>query len=94
MWLWGVAALLCDGDDCVATCRNVLLTAPSSVRLPQSPSEGAFSPIYCAVAEEMEGITGKYIDSDCAMSLPAPLARDPTLGVKGFEISQRLTSKL
>lgn len=64
------------------------------VCLPQSPEEGAFSPIYCAVAEEMEGITGKYIDSDCSLVLPAPLARDPALAVKDYEMCERVTSKL
>lgn len=60
----------------------------------KSPEEGAVSTIYCAVAEETEGITGKYFDSDCSMVLPAPLARDAALAVKDFEISERLTSKL
>ncbi|XP_026205430.1 retinol dehydrogenase 12 [Anabas testudineus] len=60
----------------------------------KSPEEGAVSPIYCAVAEETEGITGKYFDSDCSLALPAPLARDTALAVKDFEICERLTSKL
>ncbi|XP_068598632.1 retinol dehydrogenase 12 [Brachionichthys hirsutus] len=60
----------------------------------KSSEEGAVSPIYCAVAEDMEGITGKYIDSDCSLVLPAPLARDLGLAVKDFEISERVTSKL
>ncbi|CAJ1051517.1 retinol dehydrogenase 11 [Xyrichtys novacula] len=60
----------------------------------KSPEEGAVSPIYCAVAEETEGITGKYFDSDCSLVLPSPLARDAALAVKDFEISERVTSKL
>ncbi|XP_008318634.1 retinol dehydrogenase 12 [Cynoglossus semilaevis] len=60
----------------------------------KSPEEGAVSSIYCAVAEDTEGITGKYFDSDCSLVLPAPLARDPALAVKDFEICERLTSKL
>uniref|UniRef100_A0A8C2X7J0 Zgc:64106 n=1 Tax=Cyclopterus lumpus TaxID=8103 RepID=A0A8C2X7J0_CYCLU len=60
----------------------------------KSAEEGAASSIYCSVAEEMEGITGKYCDSDCSLVLPAPLARDAALGVKDFEISERLTAKL
>lgn len=60
----------------------------------QTPEEGAVSSIYCAVAEEMEGITGKYFDSDCSLVLPAPLARDTALAVKDFEICERVTSKL
>ncbi|XP_074527753.1 retinol dehydrogenase 11 [Halichoeres trimaculatus] len=60
----------------------------------KSPEEGAVSSIYCAVAEETEGITGKYFDSDCSLVLPAPLARDAALAVKDFEICERVTSKL
>ncbi|XP_041639388.1 retinol dehydrogenase 11 [Cheilinus undulatus] len=60
----------------------------------KSPQEGAVSSIYCAVAEETDGITGKYFDCDCSMVLPAPLARDTALAVKDFEICERVTSKL
>ncbi|KAM9813679.1 retinol dehydrogenase 12-like [Neosynchiropus ocellatus] len=60
----------------------------------KSAEEGAVSSVYCAVAEETEGITGKYFDSDCAMVLPAPLAQDAALAVKDFEYCERLTSKL
>ncbi|KAA0719859.1 Retinol dehydrogenase 12 [Triplophysa tibetana] len=60
----------------------------------KSSKEGAVSTIYCAVSEETEGITGKYFDSDCSLVLAAPPARDPALGVKEFEICERLTSKL
>ncbi|XP_026163797.1 retinol dehydrogenase 12 [Mastacembelus armatus] len=60
----------------------------------KSPEEGAVSSIYCAVAEDTEGITGKYFDSDCSLVLPSPLARDPALAAKDFEMCERLTSKL
>ncbi|XP_029006756.1 retinol dehydrogenase 11 [Betta splendens] len=60
----------------------------------KSPDEGAVSSIYCAVAEETDGITGKYFDSDCSLTLPAPLARDAALAVKDFDVCERLTSKL
>ncbi|KAI4901483.1 hypothetical protein NFI96_012287 [Prochilodus magdalenae] len=60
----------------------------------KSSEEGAVSTIYCAVAEETEGITGKYFDSDCSLVLPAPQARDPAVGVKAFECCERLTAKL
>ncbi|KAI2651511.1 Retinol dehydrogenase 12 [Labeo rohita] len=59
----------------------------------RTSEEGAFTPIYCAVSEETEGITGKYFDSDCSLVLPAPPARDPALGVKEYEICERLTAK-
>ncbi|CAG01412.1 unnamed protein product [Tetraodon nigroviridis] len=60
----------------------------------KSPEEGAVSTIFCAVSEEMEGITGKYVDSDCALALPAPVARDAALAVKAFEMSERAVTKL
>ncbi|XP_053267603.1 retinol dehydrogenase 12 [Pleuronectes platessa] len=60
----------------------------------KSPEEGAVSSLYCAVAEETEGITGKYFDSDCSLVLPSALARDTALAVKDFELCERLTSKL
>lgn len=79
------------------TSSLVLIVAncpPPSLRPSQSPEEGAVSTIFCAVSEEMEGITGKYVDSNCTVALPAPVARDPALAVKVFEMSQRVTSKL
>ncbi|KAL7844122.1 hypothetical protein SRHO_G00226610 [Serrasalmus rhombeus] len=60
----------------------------------KSSEEGAVSAIYCAVAEETEGITGKYFDSDCSLVLPAPEARDPAVAAKAFEYCERLTAKL
>lgn len=60
----------------------------------KTSEEGAVSTIYCAVAEETEGISGKYFDSDCSLVLPSPTARDPALALKCFEFCERLTSKL
>ncbi|XP_016308498.1 retinol dehydrogenase 12 isoform X3 [Sinocyclocheilus anshuiensis] len=59
----------------------------------KTAEEGSFSPIYCAVSEEAEGISGKYFNSDCSLVLPAPPARDPALGVKEYEFCERLTAK-
>lgn len=42
----------------------------------------------------MEGITGKYVDSDCTVTPPAPVARDPALAIKVFDVSERVVSKL
>ncbi|MBN3286984.1 RDH12 dehydrogenase, partial [Polyodon spathula] len=57
----------------------------------KSSEEGAVSSIYCAVSEDVEGVTGKYFDSDCSLVLPAPLARDPALARKDWEVCKRLT---
>ncbi|KAM3831529.1 retinol dehydrogenase 12-like [Vipera latastei] len=46
----------------------------------KSPPKGATSTLYCAVAPEVEGISGKYFDSNCALVLPQALAQDPGLG--------------
>ncbi|CAM4666237.1 unnamed protein product [Leuciscus chuanchicus] len=59
----------------------------------KTAEEGAFSPIYCAVSEETDGVSGKYFDSDCSLVLPAPPARDHAIGVKEYEFCERLTAK-
>ncbi|KAL4658983.1 retinol dehydrogenase 12-like [Arapaima gigas] len=58
----------------------------------KSAEQGAVSSLYCAVAEETEGITGKYFDSNCSLVLPSPLARDPVLAAKSFEYCERLVA--
>lgn len=60
----------------------------------QTAEEGSVSTIYCAVADETEGISGKYFDSDCALVLPSSTAQDPALALKSFEYCEKLTSKL
>ncbi|KAM9236251.1 retinol dehydrogenase 13-like [Leptosomus discolor] len=56
----------------------------------KSVEQGAASTIYCAVAEEVAGITGKYFDSDCGLALPSPAARDAGLARKLWDESERL----
>ncbi|MBN3298876.1 RDH12 dehydrogenase, partial [Amia calva] len=56
----------------------------------KSSEEGAVSSIYCAVSEDVEGISGKYFDSDCSLTLPAPLAQDPALATKDWEVCESL----
>uniref|UniRef100_A0A8C4V3G7 Retinol dehydrogenase 11 n=1 Tax=Falco tinnunculus TaxID=100819 RepID=A0A8C4V3G7_FALTI len=66
--------------------------APSSPAFAwQSAEQGAVSTIYCAVSEEVSGITGKYFSSDCWLALPSRAARDPGLARKLWEESERLT---
>lgn len=57
----------------------------------QSAEQGAVSTIYCAVSEEVSGISGKYFDSDCSLTLPSAAARDAGLARKLWEESERLT---
>uniref|UniRef100_A0A8C9FY41 Retinol dehydrogenase 13 n=1 Tax=Pavo cristatus TaxID=9049 RepID=A0A8C9FY41_PAVCR len=53
--------------------------------------QGAVSTIYCAVSEEVSGISGKYFGSDCSLTLPSATARDAGLARKLWEESERLT---
>ncbi|GCC16896.1 hypothetical protein chiPu_0020428 [Chiloscyllium punctatum] len=57
----------------------------------KSSEEGAVSPIYCAVSNEMDGVSGKYIDSDCSLTLPSPSAQDQALAKKLWEVSESFT---
>lgn len=57
----------------------------------QSAEQGAVSTLYCAISEEVSGITGKYFDSDCGLVLPSAAARDAGLARKLWEESERLT---
>ncbi|XP_062901229.1 retinol dehydrogenase 11-like [Mobula hypostoma] len=57
----------------------------------KSAEEGAVSSIYCALSKEMEDVSGKYIDSDCSLSLPSPTAQDAALARKLWEASATLT---
>ncbi|XP_074003798.1 retinol dehydrogenase 12-like [Numenius arquata] len=57
----------------------------------KSAEQGAVSTIYCAVSEEVSGITGKYFNSDCGLALPSMAARDAGLARKLWEESERLT---
>ncbi|XP_067834242.1 retinol dehydrogenase 11 [Heptranchias perlo] len=57
----------------------------------KSAEEGAVSTIYCGVSKEMEGISGKYIDSDCSLTLPSPTAQDEALAKKLWDVSEQLT---
>ncbi|XP_042322927.1 retinol dehydrogenase 11-like [Sceloporus undulatus] len=57
----------------------------------KGPREGATSTLYCAVSKEVEGISGKYFDSDCSLALPLALAEDPAVGRKLWEASEKLT---
>ena len=54
--------------------------------------QGAQTTIYCSVAEELEGISGLYY-SDCRVKECNPLAKDPGLAKKLWDVSERLTGE-
>lgn len=51
--------------------------------------EGAQTNIYCAVAEELDGVSGIYF-SDCAPKKPSPEALDDGAAKKLWEVSARM----
>ena len=57
----------------------------------KTPWEGAQTTIYCAVSEEMEGVTGKYL-ADCRIKKTNnPQATDDQVAEKLWEVSTKLT---
>ena len=57
----------------------------------KTPREGAQTTIHCAVSEEMEGVTGKYL-ADCkVVKTSIPQAEDDQLAERLWEVSERLT---
>ncbi|XP_066428925.1 retinol dehydrogenase 12-like [Eleutherodactylus coqui] len=58
----------------------------------KSAQEGAASTIYCSISEEAEGMTGKYIDSDCTTILPPEKAQDPAINQKLWEACESATN--
>ena len=57
--------------------------------LTKSPEQGAQTTIYCAVAEELEGVTGKYF-SDCKEKKLKKFAEDDEAAEKLWRISAEM----
>ncbi|XP_069488529.1 retinol dehydrogenase 14-like [Ambystoma mexicanum] len=57
----------------------------------KSPEEGAASTIYCAVSEDVSGISGKYFESDCSLVLPSKDTQDRALAAKLWEACELAT---
>ena len=63
-------------------------------KLTKTPLQGAQTTIYCAVSEEMEGVTGKYL-ADCKITKTLnPQAEDDQLAERLWEVSEMLTQDL
>ena len=57
----------------------------------KNAKQGAQTTIYCAVSEEMEGVTGQYL-ADCRITKTKnPQAADDQLAEKLWEVSTKLT---
>ena len=59
----------------------------------KTPQQGAQTTIYCAVSEEMEGVTGKYL-VDCKIKKTKnSQATDDQIAERLWEVSMELTQK-
>ena len=59
----------------------------------KTPNQGAQTTIYCAVSEEMEGVTGKYL-VDCKIKKTQnPQATDDQIAERLWKVSMELTQK-
>ena len=54
--------------------------------------QGAQTTIFCSVAEELEGVSGLYY-SDCKVREGNKQAKDPGLGKKLWDVSERITGE-
>ena len=52
----------------------------------KTPLQGAQATIYCAVSEEMEGVTGKFV-VDCKIKKPNPEALDDEVCERLWKVS-------
>ena len=60
-------------------------------KLTKTTLQGAQTTIYCAVSEEMEGVTGKYL-ADCKIKKTNnPQATDDKVAERLWEVSAKLT---
>ncbi|XP_054845717.1 retinol dehydrogenase 11-like isoform X2 [Eublepharis macularius] len=57
----------------------------------KSAEQGAASTLYCAISKEVEGISGKYFESDCSLALPSDYAQDTGIARKLWDASEQLT---
>lgn len=55
----------------------------------KTPLQGAQTTIYCAVSEEMEGVTGKFV-VDCKIKKPNAQALDDEICEKLWKVSAEL----
>lgn len=56
----------------------------------KTPKHGAQTSIYCAIAPELEGVTGRYF-SDCHTAIESPFARSKKDALRLWEISEKIT---
>lgn len=58
----------------------------------KSPAQGAATTVYCAVAPELESVSGKYF-SNCNVTQPSATASDPKIAARFWEVSEKLLNE-
>lgn len=66
-----------------------MLVRPLILLILKTPQQGAQTSIYCAIADELEGVTGKYF-GDCKRKEVLPKAKDDDAANKLWDISCKL----
>ncbi|XP_078386272.1 retinol dehydrogenase 14-like [Cetorhinus maximus] len=72
----------------LAICWRILLVLIAFLTF-KKPWQGAQTTIYCAVAEELDNVSGLYF-SDCAAKEAAPQARDDEAAKRLWELSEKM----
>ncbi|XP_058134953.1 retinol dehydrogenase 12 isoform X2 [Dasypus novemcinctus] len=58
----------------------------------KNPKQGAVPVLYLSLAQELDGVSGKYFSRSCVITLPAQPAQDPHLAQRLWNASVRLTN--
>ncbi|KAM6221188.1 LOW QUALITY PROTEIN: retinol dehydrogenase 12-like [Rhynchocyon petersi] len=58
----------------------------------KGPKRGALPVLYLSLAQELDGVSGKYFSSNCVINLPAKAARNPQVAQSLWNATVRLTS--
>ncbi|XP_076990772.1 retinol dehydrogenase 11-like isoform X1 [Tamandua tetradactyla] len=58
----------------------------------KDPRQGAVPVLYLSLAQELDGVSGKYFSSSCVITLPAKPAQDPYKAQSLWNASVRLTN--
>lgn len=56
----------------------------------KSPAQGCQSAVYCAISDDMIGVTGKHVVNQKVSEIPLPISLDEAAAKKLDEISRSL----
>ena len=56
----------------------------------KTPRQGAQTTIYCAVAEELEGVSGKYFGDCCEEQLVTTVSKDDQVAERLWNVSSEM----